>query len=247
VEILVPLSVSGIWYPVIKENLLESGSIGLSLTLEPYIIAEIKYGKGIIFNGIEINIPNYEILRQKLGEYKLIVYSRVPLGYGYGLSGAISLAYALGVKELTSISEKDAVNVAHLSDIVAGNGLGDVIAQYYGGLVYRRRAGGLGYGEVERIILDWSDYPIFSQIVEQMPTKNIIRKSEIALSLIDEFLRDPSPIKFIEVASKFTRSLGFTSEYPNSYRKKGIIIKIFSPENGVWIRHKIASRGAFVR
>jgi len=74
VEILVPLSVSGIWYPVIKENLLESGSIGLSLTLEPYIIAEIKYGKGIIFNGIEINIPNYEILRQKLGEYKLIVY-----------------------------------------------------------------------------------------------------------------------------------------------------------------------------
>ncbi|WP_338603559.1 pantoate kinase [Sulfolobus tengchongensis] len=247
-EIKVPLSISGIWFPVVNEaNLLESGSIGLALTLEPYITAEIRSGSGIIFNDVEVNIPNYEILRQKLGEYKLIVYSQVPLGYGYGLSGAISLAYALGVRELKSISEKDAVNVAHISDIIAGNGLGDVIAQYYGGgLIYRKKPGGLGYGDVEIISMDWSNYPIFSQLISQLPTKSIIKKSELALSLIDDFLKAPSPVKFIEVARKFTESLGFTSDYPYSYRKKGIIVKIFEPDYGVWIKHKIASRGAFV-
>ncbi|MEM0068105.1 MAG: hypothetical protein QXP62_02285 [Saccharolobus sp.] len=47
-EIIVPISVSGIWFPVINDaNLLESGSIGLTLTLEPYIIAEIGHGSGI--------------------------------------------------------------------------------------------------------------------------------------------------------------------------------------------------------
>ncbi|ADX81567.1 pantoate kinase [Saccharolobus islandicus] len=247
-EIKVPVSISGIWYPVIDtENLFESGSIGLTLTLEPYITAEIRGGSGIEFNGIEIKLPNYDILKKKLGEYRLSVYSEVPLGYGYGLSGAISLAYALGVKELAPISEKDAVNVAHLSDVIAGNGLGDVIAQYYGGgLVYRKKAGGLGYGEVEIINMDWSQYPIFSQPISHLPTKSIIKRSEIALKLIDEFLKNPSPLKFIEVAQKFTSSLGFNSEYPYSYRKKGIIVKIFDPEYGVWIKHKIASRGAYV-
>ncbi|MEM3281032.1 MAG: pantoate kinase [Saccharolobus sp.] len=247
-EIIVPISISGIWFPVINDaNLLESGSIGLTLTLEPYIVAEIRHGSGIFFNEVEIKIPNYDILRKKLGEYKLLVYSKVPLGYGYGVSGAISLAYALGVKELTSISEIDAVNIAHISEVLTGNGLGDVIAQYYGGgLVYREKAGGLGYGKVKNIKMNWLDYPLFSQIIQQLPTKSIIKPSQSAITLINEFLKEPLPLKFIEVASKFATELGFSSNYPYSYRKKGIIVKIFDPEYGVWIRHRIAEHGAFV-
>ncbi|TRN02091.1 GHMP kinase, partial [Sulfolobus sp. E1] len=65
IEVLVPLSISGIWYPVERDNPLESGSIGLTLTLEPYVIAEIKKGNGIFLNDVEINFPNYNILRQK--------------------------------------------------------------------------------------------------------------------------------------------------------------------------------------
>jgi Predicted archaeal kinase (sugar kinase superfamily) len=65
VEIKVPVSISGMWYPVIdRENLFESGSIGLTLTLEPYITAEIRGGSGIEFNGIEIKLPNYDILKK---------------------------------------------------------------------------------------------------------------------------------------------------------------------------------------
>ncbi len=247
IEVLVPLSISGIWYPVERDNPLESGSIGLTLTLEPYVIAEIKRGNGIFLNDVEINFPNYNILKQKLGEYRLDVYSRVPLGYGYGLSGAISLAYALGASQIASINEEEAVNIAHLSEVLTSNGLGDVISQYHGGgLVYRKKPGGIGYGEIEVLKLDWTSFPIFTHVIQQMSTKNIIRKSDIALSLIDDFLMNPSPSKFIEVASRFTKDLGLISNYPYSYRKKGIIVKIFEPENGLWIRHKIANRGAYV-
>nr|WP_225969673.1 hypothetical protein [Sulfolobus islandicus] len=64
-EIKVPISISGIWYPLVdSENLMESGSVGLALTLEPYITAEIRGGSGMEFNGIEIKLPNYEILKK---------------------------------------------------------------------------------------------------------------------------------------------------------------------------------------
>ncbi|MCY0859800.1 MAG: pantoate kinase [Sulfolobaceae archaeon] len=250
VEVHVPLSISGIWYPVYTDNPLTTGSIGLTLTLEPFIVATVKEGEGLVFNGNEIkDFPNYEYLKRKLGTYKMVVESRVPLGYGYGLSGALSLAYALGVKELKGVKEEEAVNQAHISEVINSNGLGDVIAQYYGkGLVYRKKPGGLGVGEVEVIELDWSNYPIYTKTVEQLPTKSIIKKNENALKLIQDFLNSPSPLKFIEVASIFTRELGFTSPYPYSYRKKGVIVKIFEPnENIGWIKHEIAKRGAYVK
>lgn len=249
VEVVVPLSISGIWYPVYTDDPLRTGSIGLTLTLEPSIIVNVKKGEGVEFNSKQINFPNYEVLKGKLGTYKLSVTSRVPLGYGYGLSGALSLGYALGVKELSSIKEGEAVNIAHMSEVLTSNGLGDVIAQYYGGgLIYRVKPGGLGYGKVEVIKMDWSQYPIYTKTIEAMPTKSIIRRDEWALRLIEEFLLSPSPLKFIEVASKFTRRMGFESPYPYSYRKKGVIVKIFKPEDSTgWIEHQIANHGAYVK
>jgi pantoate kinase len=248
VEVAVPISISGIWYPVISKNPEESGSIGLTLVLEPYIISEIKKSNTavIYFNGRKIDLPNLTILKAKLGNFEMNVISQVPLGYGYGVSGALSLAYVLGAKEYLNIKEEDAVKIAHISEVITGNGLGDVISQYYGGgLVYRKKPGAPRIGEIEIIKLDWED--IYSKPLETMPTQILIKTpNPKALEYIEEFLKEKTLKKFFEISKKFTESLGFKSPYINSFRKKGVIVKLGAPVSEIWIKHKPALRGAYI-
>jgi len=248
VEVKVPVSISGIWYPIISKNPEESGSIGLTLVLEPYIVSEIKKSSMavIYFNGKKIDLPNLVILKAKLGDFKMNVFSQIPLGYGYGVSGALSLAYALGAREYLNIKEEEAVKIAHISEVITGNGLGDVISQYYGGgLVYRKKPGAPGIGEVEVINLNWED--IYSKPLEIMPTQMLIKApNPKALEYIGEFLREKTLKKFFEVSRKFTESLGFESPYDNSFRKKGVIVKLGIPMSEMWIKHKPALQGACI-
>lgn len=248
VEVKVPISISGIWYPIISKNSEESGSIGLTLVLEPYIVSEIKKSSTavIYFNGKKIDLPNLTILKARLGDFKMDVFSQVPLGYGYGVSGALSLAYALGAREYSNIKEEEAIRIAHVSEVVTGNGLGDVISQYYGGgLVYRKKPGAPGIGEIEIINLNWED--IYSKPLETMSTQMLIKTpNPKALECIEEFLKEKTLKKFFEVSKKFTESLGFISPYDDSFRKKGVIVKLGAPVSEIWIKHKPALQGAHI-
>ena len=247
IEIIVPLNISGIWYPVYKENIKETGSIGLSLVLNPPIIAIPKKGDAkIIFNGKEIDFPNLIYLR-KLGDIEITVYSEIPLGFGYGISGAISLAYALASHELYNVNLSEALLIAHESEVLTKNGLGDLISEYYGGgLVYRKKPGAPGYGEVEKIEVQWDK--ICSKPLERELTEKLIKnKNENALQYISDFLRYPSLQKFFQLSRKFTEELGFYSPYPNSFKKKGLILRYKECEGEGWINHTPAMNGAYVQ
>lgn len=244
IEVRVPISISGIWYPIFSENPKDSGSIGLTMVLEPYTIFEIKRGNAeIYYNNKKLHISNIDFLKSKLGELTLYVHSSVPLGYGYGMSGSISLAYALGSIELLGKKEDEAIMYAHISDVINGNGLGDVVSQYYGrGLVYRKEP---GYrGKMEIIELEWKR--ICSKPLEAVPTKSIIKNTPEALQYIQDFLNNKTIDNFFELARKFNEKLGFTSPYPKSFRKKGLIVRLEECSDNSWILHNPAKRGAYV-
>ena len=246
IEIIVPLNISGIWYPVYKEDIKETGSIGLSLVLNPPIIVSPRKGEArVIFNGKEINFPNLVYLR-KLGDIEINVFSEVPLGFGYGMSGAISLAYAIALHELYNVKLIDALIKAHESEVLTNNGLGDLISEYYGGgLIYRKKPGAPGYGEVEKISVQWDK--ICSKPLRRESTERLIKsKNENALQYITEFLHFPSLQKFFQLSEKFAEELGFYSPYPNSFKKKGLILRYGECEGEGWINHTPAMNGAYV-
>ncbi|WP_205760739.1 pantoate kinase [Acidianus sulfidivorans] len=244
-EVAVPISISGIWFPKISNNIENSGSIGLTMVLEPYTLFEIKKGEEaeIFFNNEKIEFPNLEYLKKKLGNLILSAHTKIPLGFGYGMSGSISLAYALGSIELLGKKEDEAIKVAHESEVISGNGLGDVISQYYGGgLVYRKEP---GYrGKVEIIDIEWKK--ICSKPIEAIPTKSILKESTIALDYIKEFLQNKTIEKFFELSRKFNENLGFKSPYPRSFRKKGLIVRLEDCNEQSWITHSPAKKGAYV-
>jgi pantoate kinase len=68
----------------------------------------------------------------------------LPLGSGFGVSGAMALGAALGVNQLLerALSESELVTIAHGAEVQAGTGLGDVVAQARGGMPVRLEPGG---------------------------------------------------------------------------------------------------------
>lgn len=64
--------------------------------------------------------------------------SAVPVGYGFGASGAATLATVLAANETFDLGKtrEELVEVAHRAEVEAGTGLGDVFIQARGGLVW---------------------------------------------------------------------------------------------------------------
>jgi pantoate kinase len=68
----------------------------------------------------------------------------LPVGAGFGVSGAMALGAAFGAAAVYDrpLSENELVTVAHGAEVQAGTGLGDVVAQARGGVPIRLEPGG---------------------------------------------------------------------------------------------------------
>ena len=79
--------------------------------------------------------------------------SDLPLGAGFGVSGAAALGTALAATDAFDCarSENELVRVAHEAEVVRGTGLGDVVAQARGGVPIRLQPGAPEYGDLDGI------------------------------------------------------------------------------------------------
>jgi pantoate kinase len=77
--------------------------------------------------------------------------SDLPIGTGFGVSGAMTLGTALAASAAfdTQRTENELVELAHAAEVTAGTGLGDVVAQARGGLPVRLEPGAPGYGSLD--------------------------------------------------------------------------------------------------
>ena len=145
------------------KNPATSGSLGLGFTVNKGVFATIKKisnnkqspiikktikknnkknQKNIIyFNNKKINFPTVNSVIEKLTDKKVIVNikSTLPLGYGFGISGAAALATAYSLNKLLNLgkSKKQLAMIAHIAEVENSTGLGDVINQHYGGFLVK--------------------------------------------------------------------------------------------------------------
>lgn len=95
----------------------------------------------IYFNNKKINFPTVDSVIKKLTHEKVIVNikSELPLGYGFGISGASALATAYASNKLLNLkrSKKKLALIAHIAEVENSTGLGDVVNQYYGGFLVK--------------------------------------------------------------------------------------------------------------
>ena len=196
-----PGNISCIFVIKKTKNPAKSGSLGMGFTVDKGVVATIKKinntkksniklnNKKIInnenqeniiwFNNEKINFPTVNSIIEKLTDEKVIVdiKSSLPLGYGFGISGAAALAAAYALNKLLNLkkSKKELAMAAHIAEVENGTGLGDVINQHYGGFLVKYKP---SYMFVAKR-LPIKDKKIYYQHISPISTKKVISDKKI--------------------------------------------------------------------
>ncbi len=126
-------------------------SLGMGFTVKEGVEVTVSehHETEVLFNGQRINFPTVRAVVNRLIQNSGIagtevdITSPLPLGCGFGLSGAAALATAYALNELLQ-KHKDAEElamIAHVAEVENRTGLGDVCSQYHGGCLVKLTEG----------------------------------------------------------------------------------------------------------
>nr|KXH71549.1 MAG: hypothetical protein AM324_08385 [Candidatus Thorarchaeota archaeon SMTZ1-83] len=155
------------------------------------------------------------LLENKDKDYRVHVEheSSLPIGVGFGASGAGALGTALALNHLLhdGTDLDSAASHAHYAEVVNHTGLGDVIAQTSGGMEIRVRPGAPGVGEVVSfpspeglgvILAGAPGLDTRTVLVDQAHRDDINR---VADGLVSKLIEKPSLNQFISCSREFAR------------------------------------------
>lgn len=142
----------------------DAGSLGVSFATEDGVSAGVEEADEttVELDGELAEFAPVEGLLADLGTSASVeLDAAVPVGRGFGASGAATLATALAANERfgLGLTREELVNAAHRAEVAAGTGLGDVFVQDRGGLVWNT---GDGVGRAARA--DRIEYASFAGI-----------------------------------------------------------------------------------
>ncbi len=179
----------------------KSGSLGMGFTVNKGVISTIKKTSNtkksniklnnkkfinnknqkniIYFNNKKIKFPTVNSVIEKLTNEKVIVNlkSELPLGCGFGLSGASAIATAYALNKLLNLkkTKKDLARIAHIAEVENGTGLGDVINQHYGGFLVKYAP---SY-KFEAVRLPIKNKAVYCKCFGAIETKKVISNEKI--------------------------------------------------------------------
>ena len=154
----VPGHVTGFFSPCPADDPARAGSRGAGLTLTDGVDVTVRPADdpGVVLDGEPISMPPVETVLDRLGvadRARVVAESDLPLGTGFGVSGAMALGAALAANARFDCarSANDLVTLAHRAEVEAGTGLGDVVAQARGGVPIRLDPGAPPYGRLDGV------------------------------------------------------------------------------------------------
>jgi len=163
-----------------------------------------------------------QILRMAPEPAEVVVrhLTQVPVGAGYGASGAGALGAALALSEAfdLSLSRSKVVEIAHVAEVSCRTGLGDVGAQAIGGLVIGLEPGAPPHGKWQRIPLR-QDMKIVCATLAPLSTKELLEDAELRARsrkfgglALKSLLKQPTPLGFMKASHEFSEALGLLDD-----------------------------------
>lgn len=147
-------------------------------------------------------------------------YVDVPVGAGFGTSGAAALSMALALNEAfeLGLSKIEAAQIAHIVEVECKTGLGTVIAETFGGLEIRIKPGAPGIGEVRQIPVP-KDTTVACLTFGSLSTKKLLtdrktreRINELGGKLVDKLTEEPELSSFMKLSRQFAEHVGLLSK-----------------------------------
>lgn len=157
------------------------GSLGLGFTLDAGVTVGVEKAAQtqIFFNKKSIHFPTVEKVVTTLTKepIKINITSSLPLGSGFGLSGACSLATAYALNKLLNLKKTNLALaiLAHTAEVEKQTGLGDVTNQYFGGLLAKFKPS--SHFVVEKI--PFTGKPIYCKYFSKLSTEAVLTDAKL--------------------------------------------------------------------
>ena len=224
-----PGHISGFFEPVYFNNdLSRSGSRGAGVN--------INLGATSTVSAINSSIQNIEVfingkrspapvtklaLKYLIGKNKLNITCKtkldLPMGQGFGMSGAGALSSCLALSKICGMYNTDAMRAAHFSEVNLKTGLGDVISSFMGGFEVRKTPGLPPWGLIEHIPGKYN--VVLSIIGKKIQTKKVLSNKN-SLNVISDYgkyctkklIEKPSVENFFYLSNVFSSKTGLASK-----------------------------------
>ena len=218
-----PAHISGIFVIDMKKNSALSGSIGCGICLGDGAVTEVCGAEKteIRINGAVADAQTTRTVIELLTSQPVLVDTRfsIPVGVGFGASGAGALSTALALNEALSLNltMNELARTAHLAEVANRTGLGDVAGQIHGGVDIRIKAGIPPAGIIDRIpcqdkIISWVNMGGIStrSVLSDDLKKKVINKA--GKSRLKELLKKPTLENFFRQSRAFAEETELMSQ-----------------------------------
>ena len=195
-----------------------TGSRGAGFTLDDGVTVTVRPDaeRAVVLDGSHADIGSVTRVLDALDvEATVDIVTDLPIGTGFGLSGGMGLGTALAANEAFGLghTENELVRVAHVADVAAGTGLGDVVAQARGGLVLRLEPGAPPHGRLDGIP---GTERVEFLALDELSTQAVLtdRPEEITAAgarALETLQSEPTRERFMETASQFSEEVGLST------------------------------------
>ncbi len=217
-----PAHISGIFIIDIKKDPVLSGSIGAGICLEDGAVTKVSAAEEttVKINGAVADAPTTLTAIKLLTSQPVLVETmlNVPIGAGFGASGAGALSAALALNEALSLNLtfREIAEAAHVAEVTNRTGLGDVTGQTFGGIVIRKKAGAPFTVHVDKIPcsdskISWVSFGGISTksvLSDDIKKKSINKAGRLRLK---ELLKKPMLENFFRQSSAFAKEIELMS------------------------------------
>lgn len=226
----VPGHITGFFEIFEDRDAVKAGSRGAGIVLDKGVYTTVRaregHGISVTLNGEKCECPVSTMVVEDIlsfagAKYKIEVIHEleVPVGQGFGTSGAGALGAALAAKTALglNLTMNQCGEIAHRAEVLNRTGMGDVIAQSTGGLVIRTKPGAPGTGITDRFFSD-KRVLVFT-IGNEMNTKSVLLDKEKKEKInktgrvcLKKLLKDPCPDSFLALSREFAMDTGLMSD-----------------------------------
>ncbi len=215
-----PASITAFFSPLYSENPLKSGSLGVGITLEKGVKAKINPDSDKIkVNSRDFKFNTIELLLERLSFRKgLEITAEIPIGCGFGFSGASCLASAFEINKVENLGKTrlELADLVHECEVLSSTGLGDVVCQVHGGVVLRSRAGAPSIAKVEKFFFEKE---LSFLVIGPISTKGILKDREIIEKIkrygkeaTTKFSMNPSLELLFKLSKEFAAKTGLLDD-----------------------------------
>ncbi|APX96689.1 pantoate kinase [Natronorubrum daqingense] len=198
-----------------------AGSRGAGLTLTDGVEVTVEPAADdtstVVLDGETITVEPVETVLETLEvTARVEADSEIPLGSGFGVSGALALGTVLAANHVfdRQLSRNELVTIAHGAEVQAETGLGDVVAQAHGGIPIRLEPGGPLVNKLDAIPSRARvEYVTFGELstaeVLSADTDQLSAAGKQALSNVVE---EPTLLSFMYASRSFAREAELLTE-----------------------------------